>query len=61
MCSMQWLALALRSAHVETYFFVYVAVLSAVGFLASVALPDLSKHGYLDGNGDVEKNIGFQR
>ena len=59
--SAEYVALALRSAHVETYFFVYVAALCAVGFLASVALPDLSKHGYLDGGGEVEKNIGFRR
>ncbi|WP_247419821.1 MFS family transporter [Ralstonia pseudosolanacearum] len=53
----EYVALALRAAHIESHFFVYVAVLAAIGFIASVALPDLGKHGYLDGGGDVEGNI----
>ncbi|MDB0566654.1 MFS family transporter [Ralstonia solanacearum] len=56
----EYVALALRAAHIESYFFVYVAALAAIGFLASVALPDLGKHGYLDGSGEVERNARFR-
>lgn len=57
----EYAALALRAAHVESYFFYYVAALSAMTFLASVLMPDLGKHGYLDGNGNVEANTGLRR
>jgi len=57
----EYAALALRAAHLESYFFYYVAALSAVTFLASVLMPDLAKHGYLDGTGNVEENTGLGR
>ena len=44
----EYAALALRAAHVESYFFYYVAALTAMTFLASVLMPNLGKHGYLD-------------
>ncbi|MGN8063385.1 MFS family transporter [Ralstonia sp. 22111] len=56
----EYVALALRSAHIESDFFVYVAALAAIGFLASLALPDLGRHGYLDGSGEVEGNTRFR-
>lgn len=57
----EYAALTLRAAHVESYFFYYVAALTAVTFLASVLMPDLGKHGYLDGTGNVEANTGLRR
>lgn len=57
----EYVALTLRAAHVEAYFFAYVAAFAVIGFLASAALPDLRKHGYLDGDGEVEANIGLRR
>lgn len=56
----EYAALALRAAHIESYFFVYVAALAAIGFLASIALPNLERYGYLDGVGEVERNIRFR-
>ena len=57
----EYVALSLRASGVETYFFFYAAGFCVLGFLAAVALPNLNKHGYLDGDGDVERNIGFRR
>ena len=37
------------------YFFYYVAALVCVTFIASMLMPDLRKHGYLDGTGRVGK------
>lgn len=54
-------ALALRQAgRTETYFW-YLAAVSAVAFLASLAMPNLTRHGYLDGDGKVEANIPPKR
>jgi MHS family alpha-ketoglutarate permease-like MFS transporter len=50
-------ALALRQAKMDEVFFFYVAGVSLVAFLASLAMPNLKKHGYLDGDGKVEENI----
>lgn len=57
----EYAALALRSAGVESYFFFYVAALTCMAFIASTLMPDLAKHGYLDGNGLVEENTGVRR
>lgn len=57
----EYAALAMRAAHVESYFFYYVAALSAITFLASALMPDLAKYGYLDGTGEVEANTGIRR
>lgn len=53
----EYVALWLRSMGVEEYFFYYVAALAALTFIASSLLPDLRRHGYLDGDGAVEENV----
>jgi MHS family dicarboxylic acid transporter PcaT-like MFS transporter len=57
----EYAALWLRSVGIESYFFFYVAALVAIAFVASMLMPDLGRHGYLDGDGAVEENIGFKR
>lgn len=57
----EYVALTMRSANVESTFFYYVAVLLAITFLASVLMPNLGKHGYLDGSGNVEANTGIRK
>ncbi|MNO05053.1 hypothetical protein D3C81_2262850 [compost metagenome] len=54
------MALSLRGAGVESYFYYYVAAMSAITLLAAVLMPDLRKHGYLDGTGAVEENTGLR-
>ncbi len=56
----EYVALALRGAGVESYFYYYVAAMSAFTLLAAVLMPDLRKHGYLDGSGKVEENTGLR-
>jgi MHS family dicarboxylic acid transporter PcaT-like MFS transporter len=57
----EYVALSLRSVGVEPYFFFYVAALAALTFIASALMPDLGRHGYLDGTGAIEENTGFKR
>jgi MFS transporter, MHS family, dicarboxylic acid transporter PcaT len=57
----EYVALSLRSVGVEPYFFFYVAALAALTFIASALMPDLGRHGYLDGNGAIEENTGIKR
>src|SRR4051794_7883658 len=57
----EYVALSLRSVGVEPYFFFYVAALAVLTFIASALMPDLGRHGYLDGNGAIEENTGFKR
>ncbi|MFL5280454.1 MAG: hypothetical protein ACJ8AW_05540 [Rhodopila sp.] len=57
----EYVALWLRSADIETGFFYYVAGLAALAFVASFLMPDLGKHGYLDGDGEIEANLGVRR
>lgn len=57
----EYIALFLRSSGLEPYFFVYVAVMAGVAFLASLAMPDLRRHGYLDGDGAIEENTGLRK
>jgi MFS transporter, MHS family, dicarboxylic acid transporter PcaT len=57
----EYVALSLRSVGIEPYFFFYVAALAALTFVASALMPDLGRHGYLDGNGAIEENTGFKR
>ncbi|MFG1270693.1 MFS family transporter [Xanthobacter versatilis] len=52
----EYIALWLRSIGVEPYFFFYVAALAGIAFVASILMPDLRKHGYLDGDGAIEEN-----
>jgi len=56
----EYVALSLRGAGVESYFYYYVAAMSAITLLAAVLMPDLRKHGYLDGTGAVEENTGLR-
>lgn len=53
----EYVALMLKSMGIESYFFYYVAALVCVTFIASLLMPDLRKHGYLDGTGTVEDNF----
>ncbi|MNL69475.1 Alpha-ketoglutarate permease [compost metagenome] len=53
----EYVALMLKSMGIESYFFYYVAALVCVTFIAAVLMPDLRKHGYLDGTGTVEDNF----
>ncbi|SAL80225.1 major facilitator superfamily metabolite/H(+) symporter [Caballeronia arvi] len=57
----EYVALSLRSANVESTFFYYVAVLTGITFVASLLMPDLGKHGYLDGSGEIEANTGLRK
>ena len=51
----EYVALWLKSADLELWFAWYVAVMVAVALAASLAMPDTRKHGYLEGDGQVEK------
>jgi MFS transporter, MHS family, dicarboxylic acid transporter PcaT len=57
----EYVALWLRSLGIESYFFIYVGILAVIGFAASALMPDLRKHGYLDGDGAIESNTGLRR
>jgi len=35
--------------------FWYVAVMAAIGLLASIIMPDTRKYGYLEGSGQIER------
>lgn len=50
-------ALYLRQRGIDEAFFWYVGGINAFAFLASVAMPNLKRHGYLDGDGRVEENV----
>src|SRR5205807_5999262 len=49
----EYVALWLKSAGHEPWFAWYVAVMAAIGLVASIVLPDTRKYGYLEGNGQV--------
>jgi len=51
----EYVALWLKEAGREDWFGWYVSALVAVGFVASLLLPGTRKHGYLEGDGRVEK------
>ncbi len=53
----EMVALKLRQIGQPETFFYYVAAIAAMAFIASLCMPDLRKHGYLDGDGKVEENI----
>ena len=57
----EYVALWLRADGVETFFFFYVAVMLGLTFVASLLMPNLWKHGFLDGDGAIEQRIGWQR
>ncbi len=57
----EYVALYLRASGVERFFFYYVAGMAAIAFVAALMMPNLHRHGYLDGDGEVEANIGRRR
>ncbi len=52
----EYVALWLRSLGHEPWFAWYVAAMVAVGLAASLLMLDTRKHGYLEGDGQVERN-----
>lgn len=56
----EYVALVLRTMGIESFFFYYVAALAFITFIAAMLMPDLRKHGYLDGTGTVEQHTGFR-
>jgi MHS family alpha-ketoglutarate permease-like MFS transporter len=48
-------ALWLKSAGHEQWFFWYVAGMVAIAFAASLIMPDTRKYGYLEGTGHIER------
>lgn len=55
----EYVALSLRGSGVEEYFFFYVAAVVAVTFIAAVLMPNLSRHGYISGDGQIEAQTGI--
>jgi len=51
----EYVALWLKQAAHESWFAWYVAGIVAIGFAASLIMPDTCKYGYLDGSGQVER------
>ena len=56
--STAYVALYLRASEIERIFFYYVAGMAVVAFVGALLLPELKRHGYLDGDGEVEANVG---
>ncbi|MCY1442474.1 Alpha-ketoglutarate permease [compost metagenome] len=59
--SAEYVALSFRSVGMEQYFYLYVAAIGAITLVSALLMPDLGKHGYLDGDGKVEENIGVRK
>lgn len=59
--SAEYVALTFRSLGVEQYFYLYVAAIGAITLVSALLMPDLRQHGYLDGDGKVEENIGVRK
>lgn len=55
----EYVALSLRGGGVEEYFFFYVAGVVAITFIAAVLMPNLSRHGYISGDGQIESQTGI--
>ncbi|MHA6195738.1 MFS family transporter [Pseudomonas wadenswilerensis] len=55
----EYVALSFRAQGVETYFFFYVVAVLCVTFIASLLMPNLTRHGYISGDGEVEANTGM--
>jgi metabolite-proton symporter len=51
----EYVALWLKSAGHEQWFFWYVAGMVAIAFAASLIMPDTRKYGYLEGTGHIER------
>ncbi|WP_276534035.1 MFS family transporter [Pseudomonas kermanshahensis] len=52
----EYVALSFRAEGAEDYFFFYVAAVLCVTFIASMLMPNLTRHGYISGDGRVEEN-----
>lgn len=59
--SAEYVALTFRAMGIEQYFYTYVAAIGAITLISALLMPDLNKHGYLDGDGKVEENIGLRK
>ncbi|WP_459747058.1 MFS family transporter [Pseudomonas sp. 3A(2025)] len=55
----EYVALSFRAEGAESYFFYYVAAVLCVSFVASLLMPNLTRHGYISGDGKVEENTGL--
>ncbi|WP_426808202.1 MFS family transporter [Pseudomonas sp. WOUb67] len=55
----EYVALSFRAEGTEDYFFFYVAAVLCVTFIASMLMPNLTRHGYISGDGKVEENTGM--
>jgi metabolite-proton symporter len=53
----EYVALWLKSSGQEQWFALYVAGIVAIGLAASLIMPDTRKYGYLEGSGQVERNL----
>ena len=51
----EYVALWFKQADHESWFAWYVTGMLCIGFIAAVLMPDTRKHGYLEGDGRVEK------
>jgi MHS family alpha-ketoglutarate permease-like MFS transporter len=51
----EYVALWLKQAGIEPWFAWYVALMAAIGLIASIIMPDTRKYGYLEGSGQVER------
>ena len=51
----EYVALWFKSEGHENWFPWYVTALLAIGLAASILMPDTRKHGYLEGDGKVER------
>jgi len=59
--SAEYVALTFRSWGMEEYFYLYVSAIGAITLVSALLMPDLGKHGYLDGDGKVEENTGIRK
>ncbi|MFJ4346456.1 MFS family transporter [Pseudomonas sp. NPDC089401] len=57
----EYVALSFRSMGREDVFYLYVAMIGAITLISAWLMPDMGKHGYLDGDGKVEENIGIRK
>lgn len=56
----EYVALFLKSHGMGEVYYYYVAALVGIAFVASLLMPNLRRHGYLDGDGEIEANTGLK-
>ncbi len=56
----EYVALSFRAEGLESHFFFYVAAVLCVTFIASLLMPNLTRHGYISGDGKVEEHTGLR-